>query len=180
MASRPNPRVRADWEKTRARFEQEERQALVDRSRRITDAHAARAVQEASQQFPATPVASSAARRFREAYLSRVESHTEYISPQDFADTRGAETASVFALVPGLLLAYWVLSTTIAAPFATNATIIWSAAQLVFYFVVWLYFVVLPLQSIGSSLALRRYRAHRADAEAYARWVESVGPDPAP
>ena len=173
MASRPNPRIRRDWERTRARFEQEERQAAQDRARRIHDSHTARAVRSAALAFPATPVASPAARRFREAYLSRVESKAEFIAPQAFAKTRGSEAMSVPATFIGLYIAYLVLSTTIAAPFSPGATIIWSAAQLVVYFIVWV-FILAIFQEIGSSLALRRYRAHRADAEAYARWLDSI------
>ena len=183
MTSRPNPRVRADWERTRAQFEREERDAAAARAQRITSSHAARAVHEASQQLPATPVATAYARRLRERYLDHVAKKAVYVTPEDYVRSNGAEVASAFVLPVALYLAYWVLSTTIAAPFSTSVTIIWSATQLAFYFFVWLLVVAAPAQAIGSRISERRLRTVLDDAEAYARWSESVNssdPDPAP
>ena len=181
MTSRPNPRVRADWERTRAQFEADARASDEARAARMQSAHARRAVEEAATKMPRTPVASAYARRLRKRYLDHVAKKAVYVAPEDYVRNNGAEIASVVVFPFYLVIAYLVLATTTAAPFATNATIIWSAAQLVFYFFIWLFVFAAPAQAIGSRISERRLRTVLDDAEAYARWSESVtDPDPAP
>lgn len=175
-APRPNPRVREDWLRTRAEFEAEERAAHERRLAAARDARAREALVNAERSFPAVPVASVRARALREAYLSRAQSTGTYTNPRQFADRYGAEKASVLAFVVALGIAAVITALTFMAPYSLLATLIWLLVQLVFYAIVWLYAILVPLQNAFARRWVRHINDAFDDIAVYERWSRSVEP----
>ena len=174
MTSRPNPKVRRDWERTRAEFEAEERADAQRRLARIRDAETKRALEGAQAGFPTTPVASRRARTLREAYLDRIEKDGEYIEPGEFADDYGRERWSVPAVLLGLGWLVYIAVITFQTPYSLPAHLLWFALQAIIFFFIWAMVVALPLQGWGASRWTKHYDAAVADYQAYFRWVDHV------